>query len=766
MSRATWGALATLLVVAAAGTAMHRVFLTPEWRTDAVLALIAAVAIATVARQLRGSAGLAAAVSAVALVTTLTLLYAADAGPWPGPAAWVALWNLLREALVELRLQPAPTEPLESLRLLVTGGTWIVAHVTHEALVRVRRPGLALLAPGLLWLVPLAVPMAPDSPWPHTLPFLAAAAVVLLLEPNLDLAGWTREDDRPRLSLLGLGATATALLVAMIAPGLLPGYGADAWVDVTAPVEPRGYQPIVDIGDRLHLPSPRDVMLVQTNRRAYLRLAALETFDGRTWRLGPPDVETYRPDPDQLFRTDGPLPFETAIQTGERVAAKVEILDLENIYVPVPYQLDRITGPQNAGLFYSREGGFVATGDVADNELSGQTRVGVRQGFAYDYEAVIPTPSYADLAALGDLRRPLNDPAVALPGGYDEFAAETIRVFDTAGATTTIDQVLALQSWFIGAGSDFTYSIDVPELRGDDALRTFLFETRTGYCEYYATAMAVMLRAVGIPARVAVGFLPGRVLNPAASEGADATLIVSTTDAHAWVEVLFPGYGWLKLDPTPRSDGTTLPPTDDDLDPNPSLVLSSPTVTDTPTDAPTTATPTATPTVTPTTPDGAAAGGGADGPPLWVWLGVGVVLAVLAALALRRRAEEASDDPVTTVVGVQRRVLRVAARWGVGRRPAETVGEVAARWVREGRVAADDAITFAQLASAAAFGGHATDEQAVAARELEGRLLQQLQTSLSRRQRTFAPVRLQAAQVQLRAAALRQRLSRQDERVP
>jgi hypothetical protein len=118
-------------------------------------------------------------------------------------------------------------------------------------------------------------------------------------------------------------------------------------------------------------------------------------------------------------------------------------------------------------------------------------------------------------------------------------------------------------------GNRFTYSLDVPALRGDDALQRFVLEDRVGYCEYFATAMAVMLRASGIPARVAVGFLPGAVTLAADPEaGRDLTeFTVSTEDAHAWVEVLFPGYGWVTFEPTPRSDQTQLVPTAENLAP-------------------------------------------------------------------------------------------------------------------------------------------------------------------------------------------------------
>jgi transglutaminase-like putative cysteine protease len=123
-------------------------------------------------------------------------------------------------------------------------------------------------------------------------------------------------------------------------------------------------------------------------------------------------------------------------------------------------------------------------------------------------------------------------------------------VYAEAGAEEMIDQVLALQDWFVGGEGGFTYDLDVPALRGEEALERFVLEDKVGYCEYFATAMAVMLRETGIPARVAVGFLPGEVTRPASADNELTEFTVSTSDAHAWVEVYLDDEGWVRVDPT------------------------------------------------------------------------------------------------------------------------------------------------------------------------------------------------------------------------
>ena len=90
-----------------------------------------------------------------------------------------------------------------------------------------------------------------------------------------------------------------------------------------------------------------------------------------------------------------------------------------------------------------------------------------------------------------------------------------------------------------------TYSLQLSWDPGEQPLSTFLFEARSGHCEYFASSMAIMLRTVGIPTRIVNGFLPGEY------NSIGGSYIVRQSDAHSWVEVYAPGKGWLEFDPTP-----------------------------------------------------------------------------------------------------------------------------------------------------------------------------------------------------------------------
>jgi hypothetical protein len=117
----------------------------------------------------------------------------------------------------------------------------------------------------------------------------------------------------------------------------------------------------------------------------------------------------------------------------------------------------------------------------------------------------------------------------------------------TATAPTPYDQALALESYLRA----FPYTLNVPLAPEDrDLVDYFLFDVQEGYCNYSASAMTVLARAAGLPARMVVGYASG------AYDPDEARYIVTPADAHAWVEIFFPGYGWIEFEPT---SGQALP---------------------------------------------------------------------------------------------------------------------------------------------------------------------------------------------------------------
>jgi transglutaminase-like putative cysteine protease len=117
----------------------------------------------------------------------------------------------------------------------------------------------------------------------------------------------------------------------------------------------------------------------------------------------------------------------------------------------------------------------------------------------------------------------------------------------TAGLDTRYDQAVAIRDHL----RSFAYTRDLPATASQATLQHFLFERRAGHCEYFSTAMVVLLRSAGIQARNVNGFLGGQW-----SQFGNY-LVVTQNEAHSWVEVWFPGYGWVTFDPTPAGAGTS-----------------------------------------------------------------------------------------------------------------------------------------------------------------------------------------------------------------
>jgi len=128
-----------------------------------------------------------------------------------------------------------------------------------------------------------------------------------------------------------------------------------------------------------------------------------------------------------------------------------------------------------------------------------------------------------------------------LPENLDPRIPQLARKI-TATADNSYDKSIVLESYL---RRNFGYTLNLSGKPGADPLAQFLFVTKAGHCEYFASAMAVMLRTLGIPSREVNGFLPGQ-FNDLAGD-----YIVRGSDAHSWVEAYFPGSGWITFDPTP-----------------------------------------------------------------------------------------------------------------------------------------------------------------------------------------------------------------------
>jgi protein-glutamine gamma-glutamyltransferase len=178
------------------------------------------------------------------------------------------------------------------------------------------------------------------------------------------------------------------------------------------------------------------------------------------------------------------------------------------------------------------------TGSLS-NPLHNETKI------RYEGTSIVPTVPAAHLRIASVVfPEPITATYLQLPELDPRIKELALQI--TAKAPTEYDKAAAIELYL---KTHFQYSLNLTGQQTADPLAYFLFTRRSGHCEFFAAAMTVMLRDIGIPARYVGGFLPGEYNDV----GGD--WIVRASDAHTWVEVFFPGYGWMTFDPTPPGNG-------------------------------------------------------------------------------------------------------------------------------------------------------------------------------------------------------------------
>jgi hypothetical protein len=359
-----------------------------------------------------------------------------------------------------------------------------------------------------------------------------AVSVVPLPPDGLD--GLHRRRDRKRRNQrLSAGVVGIAVFVAAV---LIVTTGTP-FVRTETPAFPGAagngpaLDPFISIGAALSVDHPVvDLFKVETNDPQYWQLSTLDQFDGEGWRSSDPTGS----DGQTVTVPTGPLPqlprYVPPPDTNTEPFTFLILYGLDNGHaLPMAQTPERITAGDLGDVTWdpNRSQAFVDGGLDPGMEYTVRSRV------------VVPTPEQLDQVI--DLTALQYGQWTELPADLDPRFGQIAQEW-TADAATDYDKVLAIQRQFHSDG--FRYSTDVDVADDADALLTFLTQTKTGFCQQYAAAMAVLVRELGIPARVAVGYQAGTVQD-------DGTYLVQSTDAHAWVEVYFEGYGWLSFEPTP-----------------------------------------------------------------------------------------------------------------------------------------------------------------------------------------------------------------------
>ena len=221
-----------------------------------------------------------------------------------------------------------------------------------------------------------------------------------------------------------------------------------------------------------------------------------------------------------------------------------ELKILPGNYRLIHQHVERILFMDGA-LFASGELLDTDQSSIADWRIAGDLTFARTDANVYNADSRLQSASVAQLRAAGTNYPESIRHYLELPNNIPERVRDLVTRL-TLNQPTPYDQVMVIQEYL----RQFPYSLKVPGVPSNrEATDYFLFDLQKGYCDYFATSMAVMARLGGIPARLVVGFTSGTY------DAESHRFVVVRANAHAWVEVYFPGIGWVEFEPT-----SNLPP--------------------------------------------------------------------------------------------------------------------------------------------------------------------------------------------------------------
>ena len=300
-------------------------------------------------------------------------------------------------------------------------------------------------------------------------------------------------------------------------------------------------------------PTDHPVMLVKTPRRAYLRGSVKNEYTGRMWvdtLAGRRYLWTSRQWQNKRTETfdmalpEGALGEDSGLMASAQVSVQLLDSNASSLFVP---QRVRILNPGGELIPHFNTGSEIfVTRDL-------------EAGDTYTVTAPLMTAGDAGLSTLIAACEKSADPHYAqIMQDYTALPAHLqTQLYDLAreicaGTESAYDRAFAIQNYL---SRNFRYTLEVePQPENIDFVSSFLLKTREGYCTYFASAMTVLCRMAGLPARYVEGYL--------AEPDENGHAYVTGLNAHAWTEVYFSGFGWLTFDATPAQSRASTPPED------------------------------------------------------------------------------------------------------------------------------------------------------------------------------------------------------------
>lgn len=277
----------------------------------------------------------------------------------------------------------------------------------------------------------------------------------------------------------------------------------------------------------------------QYDGEMYWRSLSFNDYTGTQWRLryAGPRVMDDTPDFEFIGQRRGRLQVQP-LPDDALVHQRIALSDLRPMGVPA-LTLPLVYESQTLRLIWDSRQDLVVRGAIRHGVALGDDPM----PFQYDAWSWVRNPNPDDLRQARDVYRWVMPGYELLTRHHLDPRVQALAEEVTADYDNIYDKVKAIEQWL--SSDEFTYTFDIPEYPSRNPVDSFVLDVRTGHCQVFASAMALMVRSLGIPAQVVSGFRGGEW------DEAEQAYIVRSDMAHLWVEVYFIDYGWVTFDPAP-----------------------------------------------------------------------------------------------------------------------------------------------------------------------------------------------------------------------
>jgi transglutaminase-like putative cysteine protease len=528
--------VALALVSVATIASLWRLFADGSFFPPLLVHVAAAHLVAALCRRRGLSLAASGAVQLVAgclVITWVHLLHTTAAGV-PTTATLEAAGQALHDAWVTFGQVRAPAPVLTGFLVAAGAAMWVAAWLGDVAAFRLWTPFEALIPSGTVFMF-ASLFAADQSRARAAALWIGSCLVFVLLHRTARQQGspaWLGSDPAGGTRwLLKVGGVLVVLTVALgfVAGPAAPTYGSVPVYDVgdlNGDNSRTTISPLVEIQKRLLEQANVEMFTVQTTNpdaRPYWRLTSLDIFDGNVWSSR-----------GSFSGAGGQLEGLGAVpENAVRFQQQFTISALAAIWLPAAFEPREIDS-RGTDVRWEPETGTLIVSPSYDTS----------DGLTYEVTSELPAFDPAQLQDTGPPPEEIRLRGLDLPANFPP-AIRDLAAQVTGAAVGPYAQALALQDFFRNTGG-FTYSLNVAPSHSTSAMEDFLFVSKAGYCEQFAGTFAAMARAIGLPARVAVGFTPG-IPDPAVR----GLYHVRGEHAHAWPEVWINGAGWVPFEPTP-----------------------------------------------------------------------------------------------------------------------------------------------------------------------------------------------------------------------